>query len=336
MRPQDAEAGFAELQRGRMRATAAKAARPLIARLAPIAASAGAVFKPWRNHRSRGPGVPPSRPLGRLGDLEVRLAASPAEVQYAQALRYRVFYDEMSAVPSFKARRFRRDADRFDPHCDHLLAIDHRAGGKAGGSIVGTYRLLRRDVAEASGGFYSDGEFDLSPLLTRKPTLAALELGRSCVLPPYRNRRTLELLWHGIWTYVLKHESELMIGCASLEGTNLAALRPILSFLHHHCRAPDEWRVSARSERRAAFNPLPPEALDEKAVLRSLPPLLKGYLRLGAYVGDGAVVDPQFGTTDVCVILPVGRIAARYVSHYGPDASRYAVSGTASAGLAAA
>jgi putative hemolysin len=234
----------------------------------------------------------------------------------------------MAAIADFRTRQTRRDADRFDRFCDHLLVIDHsktRRGYFGLPEIVGTYRLIRQDVAEAIGGFYSAGEFELGPLVRRRPHLNILELGRSCVLPEYRNKRTLELLWHGVWAYVLRHRADVMIGCASLEGTDPAAHAQALSFLHHHCRAPEEWRVGAHRHRRVEMELMPADAVDAKAALRSLPPLVKGYLRLGAFVGDGAVIDRQFGTIDVAIVLPVSAITARYVDYYGPDAGRHAV-----------
>lgn len=292
-----------------------------------------ASFPRWSFRRS-------AAPLGRLGHLEVRLAATASEIRRAQALRYRVFYEEMSAVADFRTRQTRRDADRFDRFCDHLLVIDHARRSRAFGlpEIVGTYRLLRQDAADLAGGFYSESEFDLGPLLRRKAGLNFLELGRSCVLAEYRTKRTLELLWHGIWAYVLCHGLDVMIGCASLEGTDPQKLALPLAFLHHHFSAPQEWRLTPREELRIEMNRLPAEAIDPKAVLRALPPLIKGYLRLGAYVGDGAVIDRQFNTTDVAIVLPVERISARYVGHFGADAGRYALRGAATenAPLAAA
>jgi L-ornithine Nalpha-acyltransferase len=154
--------------------------------------------------------------------------------------------------------------------------------------------------------------------------LRFLELGRSCVLPAYRNKRTVELLWHGIWAYVLHHRIDVMIGCASLEGTDPEKLALPLSFLHHHGRAPEPWRVRAIGERYVAMDLLDKEAIDPKAALHALPPLIKGYLRLGASFGDGAVVDRQFGTTDVFVVLPVAAIGQRYIDHFGPAANRHA------------
>lgn len=271
--------------------------------------------------------LPPS--LGRIGDLEVRLARTGAEVRGAQALRYGVFFEEMSAIPRMGAQFLRRDVDAYDQICDHLLVIDHalppaKPFGVARPTIVGTYRLLRQDVAEFAQGFYSQHEFDLGPLVARHPDLKFLELGRSCVLPPYRNKRTVELLWHGIWAYVLAHGIDCMIGCASFEGTNPDALALPLSFLHHNARADEEWSVSAKVSRHVQMNRLPASAIDMKRALHVLPPLLKGYLRLGAKVGDGAVVDRAFGTTDVFIVLPRQAISERYISHFGADAGRYA------------
>ncbi|GEO98608.1 GNAT family N-acetyltransferase [Methylobacterium haplocladii] len=267
--------------------------------------------------------------LGRIGSLEVRLATKKSEVRRAQRLRYKVFYEEMSAVPSGLAMLKRRDIDAYDPICDHLLVIDHAAVKakpfrKPRPKVVGTYRLLRGDRAEGGAGFYSAGEFDIGPLLDRHPGKRFLELGRSCVLKPYRTKRTVELLWHGIWTYVLHHRIDAMLGCASLEGTDPDRLALQLSFLHHHARAPEAWRARAVSERFVAMDRLAPEAVNPKAALQSLPPLMKGYLRIGATFGDGAVIDRQFGTTDVFVVLPVEAIAARYIGHFGAEADRHA------------
>jgi putative hemolysin len=272
---------------------------------------------------------PASPLLGRIGPLEVRLATTAAEVRAAQALRYRVFYEEMAAIADPIAGMTRRDRDAFDPICDHLLVVDtddmeSRPFRRSRPRIVGTYRLLRQEVAERHRGFYSGGEFDVGPVLARHRHLRFLELGRSCVLKPYRNKRTVELLWHGIWAYVLRHGMDVMIGCASLEGTDPDALALPLSFLHHHARASEPWRVGALPERRVAMDRLPLEAIDGRAALHALPPLLKGYLRLGAMVGDGAVVDRQFNTTDVMIVMPVSALSERYVNYYGADAGRRA------------
>jgi L-ornithine Nalpha-acyltransferase len=263
--------------------------------------------------------------LGRLGALEVRLARTAAEVRRAQKLRYDVFYREMSAVADPALSFAQRDIDLFDAVCDHLLVIDYGAHAlRKAPAIVGTCRLLRQDIAERTGSFYSAGEFDVGALVERHRDLTFLELGRSCVLPPYRNKRTVELLWHGIWTYVLEHRIDVMIGCASLDGTDPDRLALPLSFLHHYARAPEEWRTTALPERYIELNRMPKDVIAPKAALQLLPPLIKGYLRLGAFVGDGAAIDRQFGTTDVLVILPVSEIQARYLAHFGLGAERHA------------
>jgi L-ornithine Nalpha-acyltransferase len=266
--------------------------------------------------------------LGRIGSLEVRLATTAQEIRQAQRLRFTVFYDEMSAARSGAFRFSRRDADDYDAICDHLLVIDHdvkpRPFRKAKSQVVGTYRLLRQEVADRHWGFYTASEYEIGPIINRHPDLRFLELGRSCVLKAYRNKRTVELLWHGIWTYVLHHRIDVMIGCASLEGTDPRRLALPLSFLHHHAKASEIWRARALPERYTAMDILSKESVDPKAALRALPPLIKGYLRLGATFGEGAVIDRQFGTTDVLVTLPVASINPRYIGHFGPTATRHA------------
>jgi L-ornithine Nalpha-acyltransferase len=283
------------------------------------------VFKAYSGFRMTDPRMRHPKTLGKLGALEVRLARTAAEIRRAQKLRYDVFYKEMSAVADTTAYFARRDIDLFDAVCDHLLVIDHAVPKlQKAPAVVGTYRLLRQDIAERAGGFYSAGEFDVGSLVARHRDLKFLELGRSCVLPPYRNKRTVELLWHGIWAYVLEHRIDVMIGCASLEGTDPDRLALPLSFLHHYARAPEPWRTGALPRRYLELNRIPKAAVAPKAALQLLPPLIKGYLRLGAFVGDGAVIDRQFGTTDVLIILPVSAIKSRYVEHFGAGAERHA------------
>ena len=263
---------------------------------------------------------------GRVGDLEVRLARTRAEIKLAQRLRFQVFYEEMSAVPSRLAQFRRRDEDAYDAFCDHLLVVDVgnanvRSGARAGQpKVVGTYRVLRQDIAERHLGFYTAGEYNIAPLMASKPGYRFMELGRSCVLAPYRNKRTVELLWHGLWTYVREHGIDVMLGCASFEGTDPQEHAMALSFLHHFAAAPPEWHCAARDSLYVPMARMPKDAVDAKAALKAIPPLIKGYLRLGACVGDGAVIDRQFGTTDVLIVLPVERIDPRYFDHYGaPD-----------------
>ncbi len=251
--------------------------------------------------------------------MKLRLAQGPGEIRACQDLRYRVFYEEMSAKPAAAASA--TDADRFDAFCDHLVVV--RTGRAtapdpvmvADGELVGTYRLLRQDVAERNGGFYTQDEFDVAPLLATHPDLYFLELGRSCVLKPYRTKPVVELLWQGIWNYVRLHGVDVMFGCASLEGTDPEAHAEALSFLAETRKVPPEWRVHALPQHYVEMKRRKP--FDGKAALRALPPLVKGYLRLGCYIGEGAVIDRQFNTIDILIVLPVSAINSRYFTHFG-------------------
>lgn len=262
--------------------------------------------------------------LAVLGPLEVRVAETEAEIEAAQQLRYRVFYEEMNAVPCEQMRRERRDFDRFDEFCDHLLVVDRKAPDVLGqASVVGTYRLMRSEQAAKAGGFYTAGEFDIAPMLAALPEGArALELGRSCITKAYRSRPgTMQLLWKGVMHYVAHFSCDLLFGCASLPGTDPQAQALALSYLHHfHGMAP-AIAVHARPELYVNMNRLAKADIDVREALRALPPMIKGYVRAGCLIGDGAVVDRQFGTTDVLIYLPVADLDPRYRNRFGkaPD-----------------
>lgn len=261
--------------------------------------------------------------LGRIGSLEVRLATAQDEIQAAQELRFRVFYEEMGANAQSIEAAEKRDADRFDAVCDHLLVYDTALPGPEHRQIVGTYRLMRSDQAAKNGGFYSADEYDVHQLALSRPNLNLLELGRSCVKAEYRSKRTVELLWQGAWAYCRRHSIDVMFGCASFHGAVPAAHALGLSFLQNNCRATPDWDVRALPHRYQPMDLMPKEAINNKVALFSMPPMIKGYLRLGAMIGDGAVIDEAFGTTDVFIILPIERISSRYISYYGADANRF-------------
>lgn len=252
------------------------------------------------------------------GRFEIRLSRNPVDIAAAQRLRYQVFYGEMSAVPTPAMAAAERDFDHFDALCDHLLVYDHNR--PAGEEVVGTYRLLRREVADRHGGFYSASEYDIAPLIEKVGGLGGLmELGRSCVHRDYRTNATIQLLWRGITNYMGDHAITHMFGCASLPGTDPDKLALPLSYLWHHHLAPPDLRVRALPDRHIAMDRLGYDNLSLRAAIQALPPLVKAYLRLGAYIGDGAVVDEQFGTTDVFILLPVARIAPKYYAHFERD-----------------
>ena len=249
----------------------------------------------------------------RMGTLEVRLAETAAEVKAAQALRYKVFYEEMTACPTAEMAAVRRDFDLYDEVCDHLLVIDHALGqGPAG--VVGTYRLIRRHAAAQAGSFYSSDEYDISRV--EEYTGEVLELGRSCVDAAYRSRQAMQLLWRGIAAYAFQYDIQLMFGCASLPGTDPAKLALPLSYLYYHHLAPPALRPVALPHRYVDMRMLDQHDVDARRAVAELPPLIKGYLRLGGFIGDGAVVDHQFNTTDVAIVVKSDLITEKYMRHY--------------------
>ncbi|HEV2333922.1 MAG TPA: GNAT family N-acyltransferase [Stellaceae bacterium] len=247
------------------------------------------------------------------GTLQVRLAESAADIDAAQALRYRIFYEIMGALPLPGMAQRRRDCDGYDQICDHLLVFDH-SRGKGAEAVVGTYRLIRRDAAARFGAFYSAAEYDIGALLAYPGEI--LELGRSCVDAGYRARSVVQLLWSGIAAYVSHYDIDVMFGCASLPGTDPDALAAPLSYLYHHHLAPPALRTRALAERFVDMRRQDPGALDPPRTLAALPPLIKGYLRLGGFVGDGAVIDQQFNTTDVCIVVKTDLVTGKYSRHY--------------------
>ena len=251
-----------------------------------------------------------------LGQLVLRLARSDAEVVAAQRLRYRVFYDEMAAKPVGNMAAEQRDFDQFDSICDHLLVLDSELGSGPD-AVVGTYRLLRRSVAEQNGEFYTAGEYDISKILAVPGEL--VELGRSCVDARYRSGATVQALLRGLSAYIDQYAIKIMFGCASLHGTDPAELATQLSCLHHHHLAPENLRPRALEQLYVEMNLVAKTDVDVRRGTASLPPLIKGYIRAGCRFGDGAVVDIQFNTTDVCVVLDVAAMNNKYRQRFSHD-----------------
>jgi putative hemolysin len=262
----------------------------------------------------------PGETLAAKGSLEARLARNDDEIQEAQRLRYQVFYAEGGAVPDARAAATCMDADKFDEQCDHLIVLDRSWENgcvKGKPKIVGAYRLLRGDRVTDASGFYSAGEYDIAPLLKRHADRRILELGRSCVMAAYRNKPAIELLWRGLLAYIRRHRIDVLIGCASFPGVVPGEHAEALSYLAHYAGAEGEWRVRALCDLYRPMAIVTRELLDERRARQSLSPLIKGYLRLGARFGDGAVVDSKFNTTDVFVVMPVDRIDLRYIHFFG-------------------
>ena len=257
--------------------------------------------------------------LVEAGRLQVRVASTQAELEAAQRLRYRVFYEEMTAVPSPEMRASGRDFDRFDAFADQLLVVDTDQREPDGSAkVVGTYRLLRDEVAAQHGGFYTSGEYDLSAIFAAHPAgTRFLELGRSCVLKEYRLKPiSLQLLWRGIVLYLQRYSLDVFFGCASFPGVDPNAIKLGLSYLHHFHRAPENARPRALPELYVEMNLMPKDAIDVREAIKSLQPLIKGYVRAGSYIGDGAVIDRQFDTTDVIMYFPFMNMDAHWRAHF--------------------
>ena len=230
----------------------------------------------------------------------VGLARAESEIREAQKLRYRVFAEEMGARLSVKEAGV--DADLYDPYCEHLIVRD-----EAQGRIVGTYRILSPQAAMTVGGYYSETEFDLTRLQHLRPRM--VEVGRSCIDPDYRSGSVIALLWSKLAEYMVTNHYEYLMGCTSISmadgGHNAANI--FIQLIENNI-APIEYRVFPRS-------PLPFEHL-ATGQRCEIPPLVKGYLRAGAYVCGEPSWDPDFNTADLLVLLPMSRISARYVKHF--------------------
>lgn len=241
-------------------------------------------------------------------DFSVYLATTDADLRAAQALRYEVFVAEMGADGAHIDHEEALEKDGYDAFCDHMLIAETGSD-----RVVGVYRLLRCDQAKAAGGFYSQSEYDLTPLTSSGRKL--LELGRSCLHPDFRGGTALMHLWAGLSDYVMRHNIEVLFGVASFPGKDLQALAGSLSALHYNYLAPEPLRC--RSRRYQPMNILPADEFDRRAAMINCPALIKAYLRLGGVVGDGAYIDEAFNTTDVCMILDTARMSARQKRMYG-------------------
>lgn len=240
--------------------------------------------------------------------FEIRLARDEADIKAAQRLRYEVFVRELGGNGALVDHDQELERDMFDDHADHLLALDPARDGR----LAGVYRLMRKDHARAAGRFYSESEYDLTPLLTSNRVL--LELGRSCLHPDYRGGSVMFHMWQGLAEYVLEHEIGILFGTASFHGTDTDALAGPLSFLHHRHLAPEDLRV--RAKKFTPMDKIAEDVLDRRAAMQAMPALIRAYLRLGGCVGDGAFVDHEFNTTDICLVMDTERMNDRQRALY--------------------
>lgn len=252
--------------------------------------------------------------------LEVRLARDDDDLRGAQRLRYRVFVEELGAGGALVDHAERLERDALDPFLDHLLLIDTSRDPASHEHVIGVYRLLPGEQAASLGRFYCDSEYDLGRL--RNCGRRMVELGRSCVDPRYRRGLAMMYLWNGLADYVLSRQIEIMFGVASFHGTDVARHAQALSYLHHNHLAPEALRVRALPEHFQRMDLIAPEATDPQAALAAVPPLIRGYLRLGGFVGEGAYIDHEFNTTDVCLIMDTSAMSDKHYGYYTRKAAK--------------
>ena len=245
----------------------------------------------------------------------IKIAEKKSELKEAQALRYSVFYKEKKAIPTISKKILRLDYDKVDKFADHLIVIDkNRKGIK--NKIVGTYRLIRGDIAYRYGGFYTSSEFDLFKILNSYKHNQILELGRSCVNQDYRNGTIMNLLWKAIAEYVKLYDIKILLGCASFHGTNVMKYTNELSYLRKNFSLPDELSVKSLDPKiYPAYTEINSNINDLKTFVK-LPPLIKGYLRIGGKVSHDCFVDYKFNTIDLCVIVNTNNIDEKYKKKY--------------------
>ncbi|MDO9526854.1 MAG: GNAT family N-acyltransferase [Gemmobacter sp.] len=244
----------------------------------------------------------------------LRLAADDRDLRAAQRLRFQVFIEELGGDGPLVDHHARLEADEFDPYFDHLLLIDTRRDPALLEDVVGVYRLLTSENADRIGRFYSETEYDLTAL--RSSGRRLLELGRSCVHPDHRGGTAMFHLWNALAEYVLHHDIEIMFGVASFHGTDVSALSMPLAYLHQNHLAPPDIRVRARPDSFQAMDLVPVDQIDRRAAMAATPALIKAYIRLGGFVGDGAWVDHAFNTTDVCLVMDTARMSTKHRDFY--------------------
>jgi len=253
-------------------------------------------------------------PLLKSGTLEARLARSIEDIEAAQRLRYEVFFEECGAKPDETVAQLKRDISPIDDFCDVLLVIDH-----AKNKIVGTYRFMLREAAHHYGSYYTASEFEIDKLVAYPGEV--MELGRSCVHKDYRTKPTMQLLWKGIGAYIEMNKVALCFGCASFIGIDFSKYKQALAYLYHYHLAPPELRTCVLPQYYHDMNLIPKDQVYLKQAMKQLPPLIKGYLRLGGYIGDGAFIDHDFNSIDVCIIVKTETVTERYSQRYGQPSS---------------
>ncbi len=253
----------------------------------------------------------------QLGEYSVKIADSMAEIEAAQRLRYLVFYEIMQAKASVQVQQAKMDFDKYDEFADHLLVLHQQ-------KIVGTYRLMPQKNLDASNGaiaqFYSEDEYDVGKLIATDKNI--MELGRSCTHPEHRSKVAMQLLWRGIGEYIMQNNIDFMFGCASFSGCDPTEHKDSLSYLYHHHLANAQFCPKTLPQFHNNMNIVSADEINPKQEFLRLPPLIKGYLRLGGVVGDGAFIDHNFNTTDILMVVQTSNVGDKYLNKFSPDSVR--------------
>ncbi len=250
-----------------------------------------------------------------IENFVIKIAEKKSELKKAQALRYSVFYKEKKAIPSISKKILKLDYDKVDKFADHLIVIDNNRKGSKN-KIVGTYRLVRGDIAAHCGGFYTSSEFDLSKILNSYKHNQILELGRSCVHQGYRNGTIMNLLWKAIAKYVKLYDIKILLGCASFHGTDVLKYSNELSYLRKNFSLPDDLSVKSLKPKIYPTYTASNSNINDLRTFVKLPPLIKGYIRIGGKVSHDCFVDHKFNTIDLCVIVKTDNIDEKYKKKY--------------------
>jgi putative hemolysin len=246
--------------------------------------------------------------------LTVRLAETEAEIVAAQRLRFEVFSRVRDAAFSDEVLKERRDVDVYDPSCDHLIVVDPSRKDEENLGIIGTYRMMARSKRQDDPGFYTEKYFDISCFDGIEGEI--VEMGRVCIDADYKSRAVMQWLWKGIAGYVLDNDVRILFGCAGWDGINPGEHRNLLSYLHNEFLAPERIRPVAEGPDRLEFECLPPDAVDEKAAIAEIPSIIRGYSRMGGYIGEGAVINRNFNTTMVCIVVEMASVTTRYMKRF--------------------
>ncbi|MDR0319590.1 MAG: GNAT family N-acetyltransferase [Rickettsiales bacterium] len=243
-----------------------------------------------------------------MGEFETRLAKGKAERKAFLKLRYKVFVEEEGKKPSEEEKKAREETDSFDKYAEYMLVFHKK-------KVIGGYRIITKKAADENDGFYTETEFDIAKVKKIRGNIA--EMSRACIAKKYReNQLAISMLWLGLGNYILRNKIVAMFGVASFVGLKPVASAQALSYLYYNSLAPKSVRAKALPGKFDRMDILPKEYVDEEKAFAEMPPLVKGYLRLGAEFGQGVFMDEPFNCYDIFVTLQTRKISKVYQKRF--------------------